>query len=102
MSRRSLLPVGTRTLRSTRHGILFTDYQPHDGVRQNDGTVANSMESDMTKPDKDLLGHAQELENVVDALEQKVAADREAEGVPGKPSDREGAATRGSDDEPPD
>ena len=56
----------------------------------------------MTKPDKDSLSHAQELENVVDELEEKVAADREAEDVPGKPSEREGAATRGSGDEPPD
>jgi hypothetical protein len=60
------------------------------------------MESDMTKPDKDSLSHAQELEDVVDALEEKVAADREAEDVPGKPSEREDAATKGSGDEPPD
>lgn len=56
----------------------------------------------MTKPDKDSLGHAQELEDVVDALEEKVAAEREAEDVPGKPSEREDAATKGSGDEPPD
>jgi hypothetical protein len=60
------------------------------------------MESDMTKPDKDHLGRAEELERIVDQLEEKVAGDREAEGVPGKPSDRERAATRGSGDEPPD
>jgi hypothetical protein len=60
------------------------------------------MESDMTTPDRDSLSHAQELENVVDELEEKVAADREAEDVPGKPSERENAATRGSGDEPPD
>jgi len=60
------------------------------------------MESDMTKPDKDPLSRAQELENIVDQLEEKVAEDREAEGVPGKPSDREHAAGRGSDNEPPD
>ncbi|ABK69353.1 MULTISPECIES: hypothetical protein [Mycobacterium avium complex (MAC)] len=60
------------------------------------------MESDMSEPDKDPLSRAQELENIVDQLEEKVADDREAEGVPGKPSDREDAAVRGSDDEPPD
>ena len=56
----------------------------------------------MTTPDKDSLSNAQELENVVDELEEKVAADREAEDVPGKPSEREDAAVRGSGDEPPD
>lgn len=56
----------------------------------------------MTTPDKDLLGHSQKLENIVDQLEEKVADDREAEGVAGKPSDGENAPTRGSDDEPPD
>lgn len=60
------------------------------------------MESDMSEPDQDPLSRAQELENIVDQLEEKVADDREAEGVPGKPSDREDAAVRGSDDEPPD
>ncbi|AXO23460.1 hypothetical protein [Mycobacterium avium] len=60
------------------------------------------MESDMSEPDKDPLSRAQELENIVDQLEEKVADDREAEGVPGKPSDRGDAAVRGSDDEPPD
>ncbi|BCO89207.1 MULTISPECIES: hypothetical protein [Mycobacterium] len=56
----------------------------------------------MTKPDKDPLSRAQELENIVDRLEEKVAGDREAKDVPGKPSDREHAAVRGSDNEPPD
>lgn len=56
----------------------------------------------MTTPDKDLLGRSQELENIVDQLEEKVADDREAEDVAGKPSDRESAPTRGSEDEPPD
>lgn len=56
----------------------------------------------MTRPDKDPLSRAQELENIVDQLEEKVAEDREAEGVPGGPSDRERAAVRGSDTEPPD
>lgn len=60
------------------------------------------MEGDMTKPDKELRGHSRELEDIVDQLEEKVADDREAEGVAGKPSDRERAPTRGSDDEPPD
>lgn len=56
----------------------------------------------MTKPDEDPLSRAQQLENIVDELEEKVADDREAEGVPGKPSERDGAVTRGSQEEPPD
>ncbi len=56
----------------------------------------------MTKPDNDPRGHSEELEQIVDQLEEKVADDREAEGVAGKPSDRERAPIRGSDDEPPD
>ena len=56
----------------------------------------------MTKPDKELRGHSEELEDIVDQLEEKVADDREAEGVAGKPSDRERAPIRGPDDEPPD
>jgi hypothetical protein len=60
------------------------------------------MESDMTNPDKDPLSRAQELENIVDQLEEKAADESEAEGVPGKPSDRENIAVRGTADEPPD
>ncbi|MGC2655763.1 MAG: hypothetical protein WA317_19665 [Mycobacterium sp.] len=57
----------------------------------------------MTEPDKeDPLSRAQELESMVDELDEKVADEREAEGVPGKPSDREDAPTRGSENEPPD
>lgn len=56
----------------------------------------------MTRPDKDPLSRAQELEIIVDQLEEKVAEDREAEGVPGKPSERQHAAVHGSDNEPPD
>jgi hypothetical protein len=56
----------------------------------------------MTGPDKDPMSRAHELESVVDQLDAKVAREREAEGVPGKPSDRERAATRGSENEPPD
>lgn len=55
----------------------------------------------MTNPDKDPRGRSQELEDIVDQLEEKVADDREAEGVAGKPSDRESAPVRGSVDEPP-
>lgn len=58
------------------------------------------MESDMTNPDKDPVSHAQELENFVDRLGEKVANQRKAEGVPGKPS--KNTATRGSEEEPPD
>ncbi|MEE2855133.1 MAG: hypothetical protein VX424_21065 [Actinomycetota bacterium] len=60
------------------------------------------MESDMTKPDKDPLSRAQELENIVDELEEKVTEESEAEGVPGNRSDREQAATHGTTSEPPD
>jgi len=56
----------------------------------------------MTTPDQDPLNRAQELENIVDRLDKKVATEREAEGVPGKPSDREHAATVGSEEEPTD
>jgi hypothetical protein len=60
------------------------------------------MESDMTKPDKDPLSRAQELENIVDQLEEKVTEESEAEGVPGNRTDREQAAVRGAANEPPD
>lgn len=56
----------------------------------------------MTEPDKEPPSHDQELESIVDRLDEKVADEREAKGVPGKPSDREQAATRGSESEPPD
>lgn len=56
----------------------------------------------MKVPDDEQPDRAQELEKIVDQLDEKVADERESEGVPGKPSDRENAATRGSKDEPPD
>ncbi|HEY6855023.1 MAG: hypothetical protein WA290_14135 [Mycobacterium sp.] len=57
----------------------------------------------MTEPEKeDPLSRANELESIVDELDEKVAGEREAEGVPGKPSDREDAPTRVSENEPPD
>jgi hypothetical protein len=57
----------------------------------------------MTKPEKeDPLSRANELASLVDELDDKVADEREAEGVPGKPSDREDVAVRVSVDEPPD
>lgn len=55
----------------------------------------------MTEPDQEQLHPAQNLEDIVDQLGEKVAAERESEDVPGKPSDRERAATLGSEDEPP-
>ena len=58
--------------------------------------------SDMTEPDKEQLDYAEKLENIVDRLDEKVAGERESEGVPGKPSDREHAPIRGSEHEPPD
>ncbi len=56
----------------------------------------------MTDPDRDPVSHAQQLEDIVDELGEKVAHEREAEDVPGKPSEREHAATGGSEEEPPD
>jgi hypothetical protein len=56
----------------------------------------------MTGPDKDPMSRAQELENVVDQLDAKVAREREDEGVPGNAGDRERAPTLGSENEPPD
>ena len=45
------------------------------------------MRSDMTGPDNEQLTDATALENLVDELDEKVAAEREAADVPGKPSD---------------
>lgn len=56
----------------------------------------------MTEPDNERPDRGKKLEHIVDQLDKKVAAEREAEGVPGKPSDREKAAAHGSEDEPPD
>lgn len=56
----------------------------------------------MTDPDRDPVSHAQHLEDIVDELGEKVANEREAEDVAGKPSEREHAPTRGSMEEPPD
>jgi hypothetical protein len=65
--------------------------------------LLSQRKSEMTEPEReDPLSRAQELESIVDELEEKVADEREAEGVPGKPSDREQAPTRVSENEPPD
>ena len=58
----------------------------------------------MTEPEReDPLSRAHELESIVDGLDEKVAGEREAEGVPGNVSDRENAAaTEVSENEPPD
>jgi hypothetical protein len=57
----------------------------------------------MTKPEKeDPLSRSDELEGIVDELDAKVADEREAEGVPGKPSDREDTTIRVTENEPPD
>lgn len=60
----------------------------------------------MTEPARDPVSRAQELENVVDELDDKVAHEREAEGVPGNAGDRERRDVSGgledSEDEPPD
>ena len=65
-------------------------------------TDRNPAESDMTEPDKEPLSRTEQLENIVDELDEKVAGEGEAEGVPGKPSDRENVEVLGSDKEPPD
>lgn len=70
-----------------------------------DGAAARrpkSQKADMTASDQDPLSRAQDLEDIVDQLDEKVAREREAEGVPGRRSEREHARTRGSEDEPPD
>jgi hypothetical protein len=74
-------------------GLHRREPLPHD---------PQAMEGKMTAPDKDQLDRSQQLENIVDQLDEKVADEREAEGVPGKPSDREGQPSRGSGEEPPD
>ncbi len=57
----------------------------------------------MTEREEDPVTRARNLENVVDELDAKVANEREAEGVAGKPSDRERADMGGGlKDEPPD
>ena len=57
----------------------------------------------MTEPEKeDPLGRSNELEDIVDELDANVADEREAKGVPGKPSDREDLTPRVTEDEPPD
>jgi ribosome-binding protein aMBF1 (putative translation factor) len=67
------------------------------------GQALEANGSDMTEPEKeDPLGRADELESIVDDLDEKVADEREAKGVPGKPSERENTATRVSENEPPD
>ena len=60
------------------------------------------MEAIWTEPqNEDPLSRANELENIVDELDEKVADEREAKGVPGRPSDR-GRWTCVSENEPPD
>jgi hypothetical protein len=56
----------------------------------------------MTEREQRPLDRAQQLESIVDRLDEKVAGEREAEGVPGNPNDRDRAAIRGSEDEPAD
>ncbi len=58
--------------------------------------------SDMTEPEKEPLSRTEQLENMVDALDEKVAGERQARGVPGGPGDREHVEGRGPDKEPPD
>lgn len=58
----------------------------------------------MTEPDPEHPNRDQALEDIVDQLDENIADEREAAGVPGKPSDREReqAAPSGAEIEPPD
>lgn len=56
----------------------------------------------MTEPDPERPNRDQQLESIVDRLDENAAGELEAEGLPGKPSDRERFPTRGSLSEPPD
>jgi hypothetical protein len=47
------------------------------------------------RPDRD-----EELEQIVDDLDDRVMGEREAEDVPGKPSERKNEPTQGSSEEP--
>jgi hypothetical protein len=51
--------------------------------------------SEHPRPDRD-----EELEQIVDDLDDRVMGEREAEDVPGKPSERENEPAEGSPDEP--
>ncbi|HME47652.1 hypothetical protein [Mycobacterium sp.] len=42
----------------------------------------------MTSADREQPDRDEELENIVDQLDENVAGEREAEGVPGKPGNR--------------
>ncbi|MBV9514234.1 MAG: hypothetical protein JO280_09375 [Mycobacteriaceae bacterium] len=42
----------------------------------------------------------QELEQIVDEIDENVMGEREAQGVPGKPSERDQQPKQGSSDEP--
>lgn len=55
----------------------------------------------MTEPDTNPASRTEHLESIVDDLGDMIAAEREAEGVAGKPSDRAQAPVRGSEVEPP-
>lgn len=57
--------------------------------------------SNMTEPDTNPASRTEHLESIVDDLGDMIAAEREAEGVAGKPSDRAQAPVRGSEVEPP-
>jgi hypothetical protein len=56
-----------------------------------------SDEGEMTEPRPD---RDEELEQIVDELDDRVMGEREAEDVPGKPSDRKAEQAEGSTDEP--
>ncbi len=56
----------------------------------------------MTEPDRQRPNRDQELEDIVDRLGENIAGEREAEGVPPTPSEREQPAAEGSEHEPPD
>jgi hypothetical protein len=61
----------------------------------------NATEVEMTDREKEPLSRTEQLENIVDALDEKVAGERGPQGVPGKPGDRAHVEVLGSEKEPP-
>jgi hypothetical protein len=95
--------------------FICPGYIPPHRVPDSDGPAPAGcrpklLKVNMTAPDNrrlrdrlsDPLSRAHQLEDIVDRLDEKIAREREAEGVPGRRSEREHAGVRGSLNEPPD
>ena len=63
---------------------------------------AERPESASRKDDSAQMSRDEDLADMVDNLEEKVADEQEAEGVAGRPSDRVQTPPIGTADEPPD